>query len=42
MRASSLMLLGTMSAEQRVAEFLLNLSERFRVLSYSLTDSTCA
>lgn len=33
-----LMLLGTMSAEQRVAAFLLNLSERFRARGYSPTS----
>ncbi|CAM2152124.1 Transcriptional regulatory protein btr [Pararobbsia alpina] len=33
-----LMLLGTMSAEQRVAAFLLNLSERFRIRGYSPTS----
>lgn len=33
-----LLMLGTMSAEQRVAAFLLNLSERFRVRGYSPTS----
>lgn len=33
-----LMLLGSMTADERVAAFLLNLSERFRQLGYSPTD----
>ncbi|WP_321850547.1 fumarate/nitrate reduction transcriptional regulator Fnr [Burkholderia diffusa] len=38
-RESALMLLlGTMSAEQRVAAFLLNLSERFRARGYSAAE----
>jgi len=36
--SSLMMMLGTMSAEQRVAEFLLNLSERFRARGYSPAD----
>ncbi len=38
--ASLVMLLGTMSAEQRVASFLLNLSERFAVRGYSRIEFT--
>ncbi|QYD68570.1 fumarate/nitrate reduction transcriptional regulator Fnr [Paraburkholderia edwinii] len=38
-RESSLMLLlGTMTAEQRVAAFLLNLSKRFKALGYSAAE----
>ena len=33
--SSQMMLLGTMSAEQRVAAFLLNLSARFKARGYS-------
>jgi CRP/FNR family transcriptional regulator len=33
--SSQMMLLGTMSAEQRVATFLLNLSDRLRLRGYS-------
>jgi CRP/FNR family transcriptional regulator len=36
--SSLMMLLGTMSAEQRVAAFLLNLSKRFKALGYSAAE----
>jgi CRP/FNR family transcriptional regulator len=36
--SSQMMLLGTMSAEQRVATFLLNLSDRLRMRGYSPTE----
>jgi CRP/FNR family transcriptional regulator, anaerobic regulatory protein len=36
--SSLMMLLGTMSAEQRVAAFLLNLSKRFKALGYSQSE----
>ncbi|CAB3751155.1 fumarate/nitrate reduction transcriptional regulator Fnr [Paraburkholderia solisilvae] len=36
--SSLMMLLGTMSAEQRVAAFLLNLSQRFKALGYSAAE----
>jgi CRP/FNR family transcriptional regulator len=36
--SSQMMLLGTMSAEQRVATFLLNLSDRLRLRGYSPTE----
>jgi CRP/FNR family transcriptional regulator, anaerobic regulatory protein len=36
--SSLMMLLGTMTAEQRVATFLLNLSRRFKALGYSAAE----
>jgi CRP/FNR family transcriptional regulator len=36
--SSLMMLLGTMSAEQRVAAFLLNLSQRLKARGYSATE----
>ncbi|WP_459714201.1 fumarate/nitrate reduction transcriptional regulator Fnr [Paraburkholderia sp. 2C] len=36
--SSLMMLLGTMTAEQRVAAFLLNLSKRFKALGYSQSE----
>ncbi|CAN0625628.1 Transcriptional activator protein Anr [Burkholderia multivorans] len=36
--SSQMLLLGTMSAEQRVAHFLLNLSGRFKARGYSATE----
>jgi CRP/FNR family transcriptional regulator, anaerobic regulatory protein len=36
--SSLMMLLGTMSAEQRVAAFLLNLARRFKALGYSQSE----
>jgi len=36
--SSQMMLLGTMSAEQRVATFLLNLSDRLRLRGYSAAE----
>jgi CRP/FNR family transcriptional regulator, anaerobic regulatory protein len=36
--SSLMMLLGTMTAEQRVAAFLLNLSKRFKALGYSSAE----
>ncbi|AOJ34967.1 helix-turn-helix domain-containing protein [Burkholderia metallica] len=36
--SSQMLLLGTMSAEQRVAHFLLNLSSRFEARGYSATE----
>jgi CRP/FNR family transcriptional regulator len=37
-----MMLLGTMRAEERLAAFLLNLSQRFTARGYSPPNSTCA
>lgn len=36
--SSQMLLLGTMSAEQRVAQFLLNLSARFKARGYSASE----
>ncbi len=36
--SSQMLLLGTMSAEQRVAAFLLNLSARFKARGYSAAE----
>ncbi|WP_255214694.1 helix-turn-helix domain-containing protein, partial [Burkholderia pseudomallei] len=36
--SSLMMLLGTMTAEQRVAAFLLNISERFQKRGYSASE----
>lgn len=38
--ASLLLLLGTMSAEQRVAAFLLDISQRYKTQGYSATEFT--
>jgi CRP/FNR family transcriptional regulator len=37
-----MMLLGTMRAEERLAAFLLNLSQRFRRAASRRASSTCA
>jgi CRP/FNR family transcriptional regulator len=39
---SLMMLLGSMNAEERLAAFLLNLSQRLKARGYSPTSSTCA